>query len=109
MSRLSRVKKQQAVLSGSSTYDGERFPATEPFAAWRARSLNFLELQLGAENPYTREFRERITTARTPDAEEGVGILRAVQFDIMEGYLEQDARLVGARRPSSQGPRQPFY
>lgn len=58
-------------------------------AEWRTQTMAFLTRTLGENDDYSREFREKTERYNYKNTvETGIGILRALQDDIEQGYLQ---------------------
>jgi hypothetical protein len=66
------------------------------FAEWRSQSLTFLTSLLPAEHVYVQSFENEVTKAQMGDVQEGLGILRAVREDLVDGHLVNIRVLVSA-------------
>lgn len=87
---------------GKQPVAGDTRLEQEDFTAWLTQALALLRSSFGESSTYTKMFEERVTEARLPQVESGVGILRAlledVQMDEEEGseprpeLLSQDER-----------------
>lgn len=69
---------------------------TSLFSEWKTQSLAFLTGMFGDRHIYTESFRSDCVRSGVSDASVGLGILRAVQGDIQDGYLLTLRELVHA-------------
>jgi hypothetical protein len=67
-----------------------------PFAEWKAQSLNLLRGNLGAEHVYSESFQSETTVADAIEVRAGVGVLRALREDLIEGNLTDLRTLISA-------------
>ena len=66
------------------------------FVEWRTQSLALLTNLLGAEHTYVVNFKGDAGKDSTVSVENGIGILRAVQEDLRDGFLTDVRILVSA-------------
>src|ERR1035437_142857 len=83
------LKTQQ--LSGYSMYvDCQRF------AEFRSASLSFLRNTYGERHSYYTDFDSNVTVAQSHHVQQGVGVLKGVQNEMVGGWLSTAKGLVSA-------------
>jgi hypothetical protein len=70
--------------------------STEEFAELRAAGLSFLESIFGPQHSYYKEFDRQVAVSWTSNGRHALGILRAVQQQIKNGWIETTRGLVTA-------------
>lgn len=89
--RLNNLMAKGSIVISSARDRGDPVhPA--PFAEWRSQSLSCLTALLGTEHVYTQSFKRQTEVRVKANAEEGLGILRAVHQDLAFGYLTTSLR-----------------
>lgn len=73
-------------------------PTLDPgvFAQWRTQCLALLTNLLGAGHTYVVSFKGDVNMGRIQNVKAGIGILRAVQHDLRDGFLTDVRTLVSA-------------
>jgi len=74
------------------------FPTLDPgtFTEWRTQCLALLTNLLGIQHTYVVSFKGEVESGFTGSVEAGIGILRAVQEDLQDGFLTDVRTLVSA-------------
>jgi hypothetical protein len=67
------------------------FPTLDPgaYAEWESQSLSFLNRLLGQEHPYIKQFADKGHRNFLSSAKAGIGVLKAVHEDLIQGGLGQ--------------------
>lgn len=72
------------------------FVDTSQFRLFRSASLSFLEKSYGKEHPYYIEFNEQVADEGPERVEAGLGVLRAVQNEMVGGWTNSVKSIVSA-------------
>lgn len=92
------VSQTEAALRNARASEYSRTPAmsAEEFAELRAAGLSFLESTFGSEHSYYKEFDRKVSVSWEYNGRHALGILRAVQHQIKNGWIETTRGLVTA-------------
>jgi hypothetical protein len=92
------VSQAETALRNARTTEHSQTPAirTEEFAELRAAGLSFLESIFGPEHSYYKEFNRNVAMSWESNGRHALGILRAVQQQIKNGWIETTRGLVTA-------------
>src|SRR5947209_915081 len=85
LTRIDRLIDKGASLpllpEGEEYSSGAQRVQPGPLEEWRTQALAFLNVDLGSDSAYTRQFVDVVTDTKIPSVLAGVGILRALRED----------------------------
>ena len=95
---INRIQQllDQANEMRRAKHEGNAFLDTAAFLQWKISSLNLIESTVGQSSLYYKHFDNDIGGNRLVNLEAGTGILKALNDDLEQGFLEKVEDLVRA-------------